>query len=259
MRRVRNFLLLAALIPVAALAEEPLAVAVASNFLSTAQEISAAFTASTGTQVRLSSGSTAKLYAQIVNGAPYDVFLAADAARPGLLLDNGLAVPGSRMTYALGSLVLWSTDSRLRGKDCRAALDAGDYRHLAIANPLTAPYGRAAREFLQASDLWEGAKSRLVFGENISQTFQFVASGNATLGLVASSQLTALSPFVATCSWPVESPGLSPILQDGVILRRATNQHHARSFMKFIRAPRAIEILQRSGYSVPLQSSVDAE
>lgn len=218
-----------------------------------------AFVAATGTQVRLSSGSTAKLYAQIVNGAPYDIFLAADAERPKLLLDSGLAVPGSGMTYALGSLVLWSADSSLRGKDCRAALDEGAYTHLAIANPQTAPYGRAAKEFLQATGLWEVAKSRLVFGENISQTFLFVATGNATLGLVASSQVIATSPYVATCSWPVHSPELSLILQDGIILQRASNLEAARSFMEFIQAPRGIEILKRNGYSVPVQSLADAE
>lgn len=254
----RTFLLLIFSVSASVHAEELLTVAVASNFLRTAQEISAAFTETTGTPVRLSSGSTARLYAQIVNGAPYDLFLAADVTRPKLLLDGGLAVSGSRMTYALGSLVLWSTDSTLRGKDCRVALEEGAYRHLAIANPLTAPYGLAARKFLQAAQLWERSKSRLVYGENISQTFQFVASGNATLGLVASSQVVSISPFETTCSWPLQPPEAPMILHDGVILQRTANVEAARSFMEFLREPRAIAILQRSGYTVPARPPTDA-
>lgn len=254
----RTFLLLAVLSPASVHAEEYLRIAVASNFLSTAQEIAAAFEEATGTQVRLSSGSTGRLYAQIVNGAPYDIFLAADVVRPKRLLDEGLAVPGSRMTYALGSLVLWSTDSSLRGKDCRAALEEGRYRYLAIANPLTAPYGLAAREFLQNAQLWDSAQDRLVLGENISQTFQFVASGNATLGLVASSQLVATSPLETTCSWSVQSPAASMIRHDGVILSGARDMEAAQRFMDFIREPRTAKVLQQRGYRVPEAPTVDA-
>lgn len=259
MASIRTFLLLAVLVSGAVRAEERLTIAVASNFLGAAQEISAAFTERTGTQVRLSSGSTARLYAQIVNGAPYDIFLAADVARPKLLQENGLAVPGSQFTYATGSLVLWSTDPSLQGKDCRAALEEGAYKHLAIANPRTAPYGLAAKKFLQGAELWAVAKSRLVFGENIAQTFQFVATANATLGLVAASQIVAESQFATTCSWPVPPSGAALIRQDGVILRRTSNMAAAESFMEYMRVAQVLEILQQRGYLIPVHPAVEAE
>ena len=129
------------------------------------------------------------LYAQIVNGAPYDVFLAADTKRPKRLEEEALAVSGSRTSYASGSLVLWSADSALANQSCIEALRSGSYRRIAIANPLTAPYGLAAEEFLKATGVFDEASKRLVYGENIAQTLQFVATGNASLGLIAAAQL----------------------------------------------------------------------
>ena len=259
MPHAQRCLLLAAIFSTFAHAEEPLTVAVASNFLSTAQEISAAFTKSTGVEVRLSSGSTGKLYAQIVHGAPYDVFLAADVERPLLLEENGFIIPESRQSYALGSLVLWSSDAALLDKDCRAVLEDGAYKRLAIANPDTAPYGLAAKEFLEAAGLWNGAKDRLVFGENISQAFQFVASGNATLGLVAASQLVEEIPFETACYWPVSSRYARPITQDGVILRGAGDRVAARRFMAFFGEQRVSGILERRGYTVPVHDGPGGE
>ena len=204
--RVRAFLA-ALLLTGQAAAGEPILVAVASNFAQTAAQLAERFEEQTGTAVRLSSGSTGKLYAQVVNGAPYDVFLAADAARPAILERSGHAVPGSRRTYAIGRLVIYST----RADDCLAVLQDPDAGHIAIANPDTAPYGAAARDFLRQAGLWEAAQPRLVTGENIAQVLQFVASGNAELGFIAHSQLRAPSLPEATCSWrvPASSPELA--------------------------------------------------
>ena len=162
--RPRLLVVLAGLLPGMLFAADVVTVAVASNFAKTAADVSAAFTRDTGVPVRISHGSTGKLYAQIINGAPFDIFLAADTERAALLEQSGLTVAGSRRTYATGSLVLWSNDERLRGKDCRQMLERGDYRHLALANPATAPYGSAAREFLAGAGLWDSASTRAVYG-----------------------------------------------------------------------------------------------
>ena len=157
MSYLRTAFLILFLFPLDSSAEGELTIAVASNFQRTATAIAEEFSRATQIPVRISTGSTGKLYAQIVNGAPYDVFLAADSARPKRLEDDGVAVKGSRLTYAIGSLLLWSADSALNEGDCLKALEAGSYRRLAIANPLTAPYGLAAKEFLQAAGVFDEA------------------------------------------------------------------------------------------------------
>ncbi len=199
----------------------------------------------------MSSGSTGKLYAQIVNGAPFDVFLAADAERPEFLEAAGLIAAGSRKTYAIGHLVLWSRDDDLQGMDCREALQNGNYRRLALANPDTAPYGAAAREFLKSAGLWETASRRAVFGESISQTLHFVATGNATLGFVALSQLQNPALPAATCKWPVPESGHAPLRQQAVLLNRAGDNRGAREFSAFLQTPPARAVIARHGYSVP--------
>lgn len=231
-------------------ADDTITVAVASNFASAAQELAEQFTADAGIDVRLSYGSTGKLYAQIINGAPYDVFLAADAERPALLEASGHGVPGTRETYAIGALVLWSRDPVARGRDCRDLLANGDFAHLALANPATAPYGKAARETLEALDLWDRVKDRAVFGESITQTLQFVATGNATLGFVAMSQLASPDLPEASCSWHVP-PGLHGLLQQQrVLLTRSEDSDAARQFIEFIDEDAAREIIARHGYRV---------
>lgn len=239
------------MLPLSAVAEEGLIIAVASNFRAAAEEIATEFTGATQTPVRISSGSTGKLYAQIIHGAPYDIFLAADAMRPRLLEDDGVAVNGSRVTYATGSLVLWSADSALENQDCLEALKSGSYRRLAIANPLTAPYGLAAKEFLENVGALDEAKGRMVYGENISQTLQFVASGNATLGLIASSQVADGLPEPGSCSWHVPVNLHSAIDQQAVILRNSENLAAAKDFMQFLQTPQVAVILKRRGYGVP--------
>lgn len=225
-----------------------LTIAVASNFRTPAEEIGELFTDETGHRVRLSSSSTGNLYAQIRNGAPFDIFLAADSRRPRLLEEDGLGLAETRVTYALGRLVLWSRDPGLVGSDCRQALaDTGGGR-IAIANPIIAPYGKAAKQFLVAEGLWTGVESRLVYGENIAQALHFVASANATLGLIARSQ--ALDPRLptATCDWAVPAELHEPIAQQAIVLRRAYDNAAAAEFVAFLGSAAAIRVIERFGY-----------
>ncbi len=243
-------LLAAACLPNIAIANEFLTIAVASNFTATAQEIAVKFTAATDVGVRISAGSTGKLYAQIVHGAPFDVYLAADAERPELLEHSGHAVMGTRFTYAIGALVLWSQDAKLKGQDCRDVLRRGAYKHVALANPQTAPYGRAARDVLVAAGLWEAASARAVFGENITQTFQFVATGNATLGFVARSQIVSGRFDKPSCAWPVPSSLHGDLHQQAVLLSGSNKKSVARKFLQYLRSPAVTGILNRHGYTV---------
>ena len=237
-------LILFALLSSSALAADPLNVAVASNFSRTADELAHLFSAETGIEIRYSRGSTGKLYAQIIHGAPFQVFLAADAWRPELLEGSGHAVTGSRFTYAVGSLVLWSRDDG----DCHEDLLTQRYTHLAIANPDTAPYGKAAREFLAGEGLWEAASDRAVYGENIGQTLQFVATGNADLGLVARSQLTNTVQADVGCRWPVPASSHAPLEHQAVVL--AQGGANAQRFAEFLRSDKARQIIGRHGYEV---------
>ena len=232
------------LIAMPALAAEGVTIAVASNFSTTAAELAARFTADTGITVRISSGSTGKLYAQILNGAPFDAFLAADTERPTLLEQSGHAAPHSRFTYATGALVLWSRDA----PDCLAVLADRRGGRVALANPDTAPYGRAAREFLQHEGYWDDVSERAVYGENIAQTLQFAATGNATLGLVARSQLGTPQLPRPACTWDVPAATHASIEQQAVLLERASGNAGARQFLDFLRSPDAADILERHGY-----------
>jgi molybdate transport system substrate-binding protein len=235
------------LLPVAATGEEYVTVAVASNFAATARDIAGQFSRESGVEVRITTASTGKLYAQIVNGAPFDILLAADAERPQRLEDAGAAVPGTRFTYAIGGLVLWSRQV----DDCREALRRDGQGRIAIANPETAPYGAAARSFLQRSGLWESLSGRLVIGENIAQTLQFAASGNAQLGFIARSQLRAPSLPQASCSWPVPEAMHSDIDQQAIILQRGADAEGAKSFLSFLRGDAGRAIILRHGYRLP--------
>lgn len=234
-----------------ALAAEPLTIAVASNFAAPAHELAQRFEQASGHPVRITAGSTGKLYAQISNGAPFDILLAADQARPALLEEAGLGIAGSRFTYASGSLVLWSRDPAFAGDDCRAALAGLADTRLAIANPQTAPYGAAAKQFLRSEGMWEAVRQQLVYGENIAQTLQFVASGNAGLGLIAYSQAIDERLPEATCLWRVPEAAHGPIEQQAVLLRRAEGNVVARDFLAFMRGPNGKEIIAAYGYGVP--------
>lgn len=226
-------------------------VAVASNFATTARAVATAYEREHGHSIRITTGATGRLYAQIVNGAPFDALLAADADRPALLEASGHAVGGSRFTYAIGSLVLWSADPAFADTDCRAALaELGD-RKLAIANPETAPYGTAARQFLVAEDLWDRVSPHLVYGENIGQTLQFVASGNASLGLIANAQAVDERLPAATCRYPVPPTQHEPLEQQAVLLRHGGDDPAAAGFLAFLGGAEARGIIRAHGYEVP--------
>jgi len=231
-------------------ANEPVAVAVASNFATTGRELATEFEQQSGIPVQISSASTGKLYAQITNGALFDVFLAADAKRPQLLEASNHAAPNSRFTYALGSLVLWSRDPDLADADCRAKLTSLGNKRLAIANPEIAPYGMAAQQVLMNINAWGAAKPRLVIGENIAQTLLFVSTGNASLGFISTTQALDERLPVSTCSWDVPENLHQPIAQQAILLNRGNNPA-AKAFLEFLQSPSGQAIIERHGYTLP--------
>jgi molybdate transport system substrate-binding protein len=227
----------------AASAEEVNA-AVAANFTAAMKEIAANFEAATGHKAVLSFGSTGKLYAQIENGAPFDLFLAADRRRPMLLETQGVA--SGRFTYAVGKLVLWSPAPAL-ADDGEKVLAAGNFTRLAIANPETAPYGAAAVQVLKALGLYHALQEKLVRGENIAQTYQFVATQNAQLGFVALAQIV-LSPEGSR--WEVPDAFYDPIRQDAVLLRTGINKPAATALFAYLKSPAARAVIEKFGYGI---------
>ncbi len=224
-------------------------VAVAANFADAAKEIAAAFRERTGHEAVLSFGSSGQLYAQIVQGAPFQVFLSADAGRPARVVDDGLAAPGSAFTYAVGSLALWSADpSLVKGEE---TLRAGGFSKLALANPAGAPYGAAAVETLKALGLYEALAMKIVQGNNIAQTHQFIATGNAELGFVALAQIAGDG---RGSRWEVPPSLHAPIRQDTVLLRTGEYDEAAIAFIDFLKGPEARAIVARHGYGLPAGS-----
>ena len=238
--------LLVTLTPCRSFADE-IRVAAASNFRDAMTALASQFEQASEHEITLIFGSTGKQFAQIKNGAPYAAFFSADSRRAELLERDGLAVRGSRFIYAVGKLVLWSPQAGYVDPDGKI-LEHGDFRHLAIANPDLAPYGEAAREALQALGLWDQLGPRLVRGENISQAFQFVSSGNAQLGLVAWSQLKRNDAVIEGSYWLVPASYYRPIEQQAVLLRDTVA---ARSFMSFIRSDESAKIIRTHGYDLP--------
>jgi molybdate transport system substrate-binding protein len=224
--------------------QTPLRVAVAANFSGPATQLGRAFEQQhPGTKVELSSGSSGKLYAQIANGAPFDVFLSADADRPKKLETQGLAVVGSRKLYALGKLVL--VGSALKSSsDGESVLRTGEFKHLAIANPDTAPYGVAAQQVLVKLGLWEKLQPRIVRGESITQAHQFVTSGSAELGFVALAQVLADK----VPHWDVPPSFHEPIRQEAVLLEQGTEHPLAADFVTFLQGASARTTILAAGY-----------
>ncbi len=222
--------------------------AIASNFHDAAEHLATQFTEATGHSSRISYGSTGKLYAQIRHGAPFDVFLAADQERPRLMEKSGSGVAGTRFTYAVGKLALWSPDPEAF-KDPETFLRAGDIRHMAIANPKTAPYGLAARQTLEHLGLWAALESRLVRGESIAQTFQFVATGNAKAGFVALAQLR--DDHEGGARWEVPDTYHDPIAQQAILLERGRDNEAARAWLAFLASGEAQNIIRQYGYDFP--------
>ncbi len=228
-------------------AADEIRVAVASNFADTIREISGAYEEETGHRVLLSFGSTGKHYAQIRNGAPFDVFFAADVRRPELLEEEGVALPGTRFTYAIGRVVLWSPVSDLVDPAGKVLAD-GDFRYLSIANPRLAPYGKAAEQIMKEQGVWGTLEGRMVRGENIAQTYQFVRSGNAELGFVALSQIKSPGASAEGSSWLPPQSLYDPIEQQAVLLREDAV---ARDFLDFTRnSERARKIIRSYGYEL---------
>ena len=235
-----------------AVADE-LKVAVASNFYPTMKLIAKHFelkTAGSSDQqhkVILIPGSSGKHYAQIINGAPFDVFFSADIDRARLLEQEGKAIAGTRFTYALGKLILWSSiDNYVDSKG--EVLNKKDFRYLAIANPKFAPYGKSAEEALKSLKLWTNLKERLVLGENIAQTFQFISTGNAKLGFVAYSQIMKPGLSIGGSFWEVPQSIYKPIEQQAVLLK---DSYIGRQFLSFVKSDESLSIIYESGYDLP--------
>lgn len=222
-------------------------VAVASNFTDVIKILAARFEADTGHQVTLIFGSTGKHYAQIKNGAPFDAFFAADVERPKRLEVEGVAKPGSRFTYAIGKIVLWSPKADYIDKK-GDVLKQQTFHHLAIANPRLAPYGQAAQTVLQARGLWTFLQGRLVLGENIGQTFQFIKSGNAELGFVAYAQVKQPGHAITGSFWIVPQSLYAPIEQQAVLLK---DNEVAQAFLSFVKNNIARKIIHEFGYDTP--------
>lgn len=223
-------------------------VAVATNFVEVMRQLETDFEQESGHALTLVSGSSGKLYAQITNGAPFDVYLAADRERPRRLVEAGIAVAGSQRSYATGRLVLWSPTSTGLSDNGVTILRHGDFRKLAIANPALAPYGAAARETLVSLGLYDRLRERLVIAENVGQAFAMVATGNAEFGLIAMSTIVDPRHAGKGSHWVVPQAYHAPIRQDAVLLQRAADNAAALALYGWLQAPDARTIIQRFGY-----------
>ena len=224
-------------------------VAVAANFTAPARALAEVFARTTGHEARLSFGATGAFYTQIKNGAPFDVLLAADNERPARLEKEGDTVPGSRFTYATGQLVLWSAKPGLVD-DEGAVLKHGQFGKIAIANPKNAPYGAAAVEAMEKLGLAATLQPKLVTGESIGQTFNFIATGNAELGFVALAQVLEGGKLKSGSMWVVPAQYHAPIIQDAVILNRAASNPAAKAWMELLKTPQSKELIRSYGYAV---------
>jgi len=225
-------------------------VAVAANFAAPIQQIAALFEKESGNKVKLSFGSTGKLYSQIKEGAPFDVLLAADEKTPNLLEQENLAITNSRFVYAIGKLVLWSSQAGYVD-DKGNVLGNGNYNKLSYADPKLAPYGLAAQETLQKLNLWEQVQSKLVTGESITHAYQFAATGNTELAFIALSQITKDGRVTEGSWWIVPADLYSPIKQTAVRLSAAKNKAAAQAFLDYLKSKKALTIIRRFGYGLP--------
>ena len=224
-------------------------IAVAANFTDAAKEIASAFKAKSGHEAILSFGASGQFYTQIQQSAPYKVFLSADDERPKKLAEEGLAIQGSRFTYAIGKLVLWSKDQDLiKGEE---TLKANAFSRLSIANPSAAPYGAAAIEVLEALNLYGTIKTKIVMGNTIAQAFQFVETGNAEIGFVSLSQITGNK---AGSRWMVPQSLYTPIRQDAILLKNGETDDASREFISFLKGPEARAIIEKYGYVMDAKS-----
>lgn len=224
-------------------------VAVAANFTDAANEIAKVFKEKTGHEAILSFGSTGQLFTQITQEAPFEVFLAADDERPRKAIEEGFAVPGSQFTYAIGTLVLWSRDPEL--VNGQGTLKNADFGKIAIANPEAAPYGAAAVQTMKELGVYDQLEPKIVQGNNINQTLQFVKTGNAEVGFIALAQVARSDEG---SRWIVPEDLHDPIRQDAVLLRHGADSDAARAFIEFLRGPEAMPIIAKFGYGTAASS-----
>ncbi len=240
--------LLAALLLAALTARaENISVAVAANFTAPMKRIATAFEKDSGHKVVASFGATGKFYAQIKNGAPFEVLLAADDATPARLVQENAALADTAFTYAVGKLVLWSAKPTLVDP-AGAVLKTGGFAHLAMADPKLAPYGAAAQETLKAMGIYAAVQPKIVTAENITQAYQFIRSGNAELGFVALSQV---QPDDKGSVWLVPANLYAPIRQDAVLLQAGKGKPAAEALMQFLKGDKARAIIRSFGYALP--------
>ena len=244
------FLLSSLLAPV--VLADTVQVAVATNFAGAMEQIATAFKKETGHKAQLSKGATGKFYAQIKNGAPFEVFLSADDKTPAKLDAEGLTVSGTRFTYAIGRLALWSPKPNYVDREGRI-LKSGVFEHIAIANPKTAPYGAAAMEVMKKMDVLKMLEPKFVQGENIAQTQQFIATGNAELGFVALSQVVRNEQLTSGSAWMIPEELHSPIRQDAVQLKTGRDNPAARALLNYLKSEPAVAIMQSFGYKTGLK------
>ncbi len=229
---------------------DEVAVAVAANFTGPMQVIAPIFERETGHKLNLAFGATGKFYAQISNGAPFEILVAADDETPARLVKENQGIAGSAYTYAIGKLVLWSADSKLvDGKG--EVLKKGGFKHLAIANPKTAPYGAAALQTMARLGVSDTLKPLFVQGENIAQTQQFVVSGAAELGFIAYSQVIKNGQIGSGSGWLVPASFHDPIRQDVVLLAKGKDKPGAVALMTFLKGDKAKTVIKSFGYDLP--------
>lgn len=241
--------LLVALFTTVCASADEVQVAVAANFTAPMQQIAVEFEKDTGHKASPAFGATGKFYAQITNGAPFEVLLSADDETPARLEKEGHAVAGTRFTYAIGKLVLWSANPDLvdsRGE----VLKKGNFKHLALANPKTAPYGAAAVETMTRLGVLSALQSRFVQGENISQVHQFISTGNAELGFVALSQVIKDGRIASGSAWSVPANLYEPIRQDAVLLGRGKDKPAAAALLAYLQGDKARAIIRSFGYEL---------
>ena len=252
--RVRSFTpgALAALIgclAVTGVQADEVQVAVAANFTAPIQAIASEFEKDTGHKLIAAYGATGQFYTQIKNGAPFEVFLAADDSTPEKLETEGDIVPGSRFTYAIGTLALWSAKDGYVD-DAGKVLEKNQFKHLSIANPKAAPYGLAATQVLAKLGLTDKVKDKIVEGQNITQAYQFVSTGNAELGFVALSQIFKDGKVSHGSAWIIPETMHDPIKQDAVILKKGENNPAAKALTEYLKGPKAEAIIKSYGYQL---------
>ena len=241
------WLFLGALMTMTGAQAASVSVAVAANFSAPMQKLAQAFEKETGHQAVLAFGSTGNFYAQISHGAPFEVLLAADDETPLKLEKDGLGVAGSRFTYAIGRLVLWSSRPGLVD-DRGEVLRSGRIERLAMANPKVSPYGEAAVQAMTQLGVLADLQPRAVVGKNIAQAYQFVASGNAPLGFVALSDVYLQGRITAGSAWIVPASLHAPLRQDALLLKRAQDNPAALALLAFLKGERARALIRSHGY-----------